>query len=64
VRESPLPCSTWVDQCAEWLSSLGLLGVKHAASAHSGLPDLPEGDAGIAALYPDDAGIGPIARTR
>ena len=43
---------------------MGLLGVKHAASALPELPDLPEGDARIAARYPDDAGIGPIARTR
>jgi acetyl esterase/lipase len=49
VRESQLPCSTWIDRCAEWLSSLGLLGATRSAATHQGLPDLPEGDRGITA---------------
>jgi len=57
VRESGQPCSTWIDRFAAWLSCLGLLGTKHAASALPELPDLPEGNRGIAARYPDDAGI-------
>ena len=57
VRASHQPCSTWIDRCADWLSSLGLLRVNHSAAAFPGLPDLPEGDRGIAVRYPGDAGI-------